>query len=93
MGSKKSHSGIELQQRDREPRGMSEGGCLEHDQQPSAIAQSVARLKSASFRAARERERVPQPLFWSLFAAQLEEIKAHKRTRRLLSDLFGGAGE
>ena len=59
----------------------------------SAISAAVERLKSASFKAAAERERVPQPMFWSLFTSELEAIKAKKREARLLSSIFGGSGE
>jgi hypothetical protein len=61
--------------------------------EPSSVARAVERLKAASFKTAREREQVPQPLFWSLFHAQLQDIKAKKREARLLSELFGGSGE
>ena len=61
--------------------------------EPSSVARAVERLKAVSFKTAREREQVPQPLFWSLFHAQLKDIKAKKRESRLLSELFGGSGE
>ena len=59
----------------------------------SDIARAVSRLKEASFRTARERERVPQPLFWSLFSSELQSIKKRKRQQRLLTELFGSGEE
>ena len=55
----------------------------------SDIAQAISRLREASFKTAKERERVPQPLFWSLFAAELHAIKKKKKEQRLLTTLFG----
>ncbi|NDC36450.1 MAG: hypothetical protein EBZ48_00165 [Proteobacteria bacterium] len=60
---------------------------------PSDIARAVERLRSASFRTAREREHVPQPLFWSLFSSELQSIKSKKRAARQLSSIFGGGGQ
>ena len=59
----------------------------------SPLAQAVNRLKQASFKTARERERVPQPLFWSLFRTEIDSIKEKKQTKRLLSDIFGANSE
>lgn len=61
--------------------------------EPSDIARAVSRLKNASFRTANERERVPQPLFWSLFASELQTIKKKKKQQRLLTELFGTSEE
>ena len=54
----------------------------------SPIARAVARLKEVSFNAARERERLPQPLFWSVFGHELQRIKKEKKALRLLAELF-----
>lgn len=49
---------------------------------PTAAAQRLRTLKQASFRAAEKRERLPQPLFWSLFHEELRQIKKEKRRDR-----------
>ena len=57
--------------------------------QPSPVARAVSRLKSASMQAARERETLPQPLFWSLFHSQLADIKKLKQQKGLIDALIG----
>lgn len=57
--------------------------------EPSTFAREVERLKAASLKAARERERLPQPLFWSLFHSKLKDLKREKELKRLLDDLLG----
>lgn len=62
--------------------------------EPSLVAQEVARLKRASFKAAEVRERLPQPLFWSVFGQQLNEIRQLKaKVRAIESVLSGGVTE
>ncbi len=56
---------------------------------PSAIAEKLAKLKSATVAAAASRSRLPQPLFWSLFHAELKEVKREKELARALDSLFG----
>ena len=56
--------------------------------QPSAIAKAIETLKRASVDAAASRERLPQPLFWSLFNSRLKEIKREKLVDRTLRDVF-----
>ena len=53
-----------------------------------SIASGLARLKSSALKAAGDRERLPQPLFWSLFHAQLESLKREKELRRLVNSIF-----
>lgn len=50
----------------------------------SVIAEEIARLKEATFRAVAERERLPQPLFWSVFGEQLKSIKRLKAQTRAI---------
>jgi hypothetical protein len=57
--------------------------------EPSRVAQKIERLRRASLQAAQERERLPQPLFWSLFQHKIEEMKREKELRRLLDELLG----
>lgn len=49
----------------------------------SAIANELSALQETVLRLARERERLPQPLFWSLFNSRLKDIKRHKEEQRL----------
>ncbi len=55
----------------------------------SAVAREVEDLQKTILRLARDRERLPQPLFWSLFNSRLRDIKKHKDLTRLLKETFG----
>lgn len=57
--------------------------------EPSKVAQEIERLRSATVRAASDRERLPQPLFWSLFQNELKELKKKKEIRRALQEILG----
>jgi hypothetical protein len=55
----------------------------------SAIATEIENLQEKVLRFARERERLPQPLFWSLFNSRIKDIKRNKELSRLLKDVLG----
>lgn len=55
----------------------------------SAIAREIEDLEDTILRLARDRERLPQPLFWSLFNARLRDIKKHKELDRVLRETLG----
>lgn len=55
----------------------------------SAVAREIAELQETILRLARDRERLPQPLFWSLFNSRLEDIKRHKESERALKSALG----
>jgi hypothetical protein len=55
----------------------------------SSIAKEIEGLQSTILRLARDRERLPQPLFWSLFNSRIREIKQSKEVRRVLQEAFG----
>jgi hypothetical protein len=55
----------------------------------SVIAKEIESLQSTILRFANERERLPQPLFWSLFNSRIKEIKAKKQVERLCKEAFG----
>lgn len=55
----------------------------------SAVAREVEDLQKTVLRLARDRERLPQPLFWSLFNSRLRDIKKHKDLTRLLKETLG----
>lgn len=57
--------------------------------QRSAVANEIAELKKKIQEISEERERLPQPLFWSLFHTRLAAIKRHKEVDRVLSALLG----
>ena len=61
----------------------------EHEAKPSSLSTEVAELKETILRFAKERDRLPQPLFWSLFNARISEIKKTKSQSRELEDLLG----
>ncbi len=46
------------------------------------IGNRIDRLKDATKRAIQKRERLPQPLFWSLFLHEVESIKSQRRKKR-----------
>lgn len=56
--------------------------------EPTAIARSVERLKKATFGAVAKREKLPQPLFWSLFCVEVAELRKRKERQRVLRQLF-----
>ena len=64
-----------------------------HTRQRSEIAEAVERLKSATVSAADKRSRLPQPLFWSLFASEIANIKKKKSLKRTVDALLGDGGE
>ncbi len=55
----------------------------------SATAREISDLQERILKLARNRERLPQPLFWSLFHSRLSEIKKNKELARLLNDVLG----
>jgi hypothetical protein len=57
--------------------------------QRSAVADEITDLRRKIQKIAEERERLPQPLFWSLFHTRLAAIKKHKEIDRALSALLG----
>ena len=48
----------------------------------SILSNRLDRLKHATLNAIKRRERLPQPLFWSLFHAEVEDIKAKREKKR-----------
>lgn len=59
----------------------------------SDLAESVLRLREATVSAAERRERLPQPLFWSLFRGEVERIKRRKARARAVSAALGIGSE
>lgn len=64
-----------------------------HDhEEKSALSRRIQEVKDATLNAAERRQgadkRLPQPLFWSLFHAELAEIKQQKAIRRLLDSVL-----
>jgi len=55
----------------------------------SATAKEIADLQDKILKFARNRERLPQPLFWSLFNSRIRDIKKNKELERLLNDVLG----
>ena len=62
----------------------------EHLPERSAVAEDLADLKSTVTKLVEARERLPQPMFWSLFNARINDIKKHKELERLLNSTFTG---
>jgi hypothetical protein len=63
--------------------------CEPQQTERSQTAKEIADLQERILRLARDRERLPQPLFWSLFNSRIQEIKKEKELKRLLSDVLG----
>lgn len=57
-------------------------------QEKSVIAREIEHLQSTVLRFAKDRERLPQPLFWSLFNSRIKDIKREKELARLLRETF-----
>ena len=55
----------------------------------SSIATELERLKTSTIEAAAKRERLPQPLFWSLFHSVISEVREKKRAQRVVDELLG----
>lgn len=58
---------------------------LPSDSLPSAspIAEQLDRLRQNVLKVVATRERLPQPLFWSLFHTQLDQVKAARKAERV----------
>lgn len=57
---------------------------------PSAVAVRIGKLKEATLAAVKKRERLTQPLFWSLFRSEVDSIKKRKERDRLIRQVFLG---
>lgn len=57
----------------------------------SRVADEIEDLRATILRLAKDRERLPQPLFWSLFNSRLKDIKRSKELSRLLNDVLNGS--
>jgi hypothetical protein len=55
----------------------------------SAVALDIEKLQDTVKRLAAERERLPQPLFWSLFHTRLEAIRQQKELSRVVKETLG----
>ncbi len=54
----------------------------------SKLSEELDRLKRASIEALSTRERMPQPLFWSLFHSELAGLKKRKHLERFIEQVF-----
>lgn len=61
--------------------------------QESPWAQELKRLKTAAWEASSKRERLPQPMFWSLFHSVISSIRRQKAVKRTLESIFEGQEE
>jgi TATA-binding protein-associated factor Taf7 len=61
----------------------------EETQERSHIADEISDLKTTILKVASERERLPQPLFWSLFRSRIDSIRKEKELQRVLSEELG----
>lgn len=54
----------------------------------SEMALELKDIQRATVDAASRRERLPQPLFWSLFHSRIKELKDKKRKQRILEEFL-----
>ena len=57
--------------------------CVSEEHEASELALRLMRLKQATMRVVGNRERLPQPLFWSLFHTEISEIRRRRLAERL----------
>ena len=57
--------------------------CGDEAHEASELALRLMRLKQATMRVVGDRERLPQPLFWSLFHTEISEIRRRRLAERL----------
>lgn len=57
---------------------------------PSELAQEIKELQSSITRAIEKRERLPQPMFWSLFNSRIKDMRKRRELLRTLNSLLGG---
>jgi TATA-binding protein-associated factor Taf7 len=55
----------------------------------SELAQEIKDFQSSIADAMKKRERLPQPLFWSLFNSRIKDIRKRRELLRTLDELFG----
>ena len=60
------------------------------DVRPTALAEEIRGLKASIDRALGKRERLPQPMFWSLFHSRIKDIRRKRELTRVLDGVFGG---
>ena len=54
----------------------------------SELAHEVSSLKDSINKVVKERNRLPQPLFWSLFNSKIKELREQKERSRRLEELL-----
>ena len=57
------------------------------------VADRLDRLKRATLNVVNRRERLPQPLFWSLFHTEVDEIRKKRKQERVARCAFLGIDE
>ena len=68
---------------------MEEDSDTPNPREPSALAADIQDLKRTVRRLAEDRERIPQPLFWSLFHTRLEAMRKQKELSRVVAAALG----
>ncbi len=56
---------------------------------PSELAQEIKELQASITSAIEKRERLPQPLFWSLFNSRIKDMRKRRELLRTLHSLLG----
>ena len=56
------------------------------------ISSEIKRLKAATIASLEKRERLPQPLFWSLFHSELKAIRRAKKEERIMQKVLDNLG-
>jgi len=58
------------------------------DDSRSKLAEELEELRRTVFETVRKRERLPQPLFWSLFHARIKRMRGARERERELKKLL-----
>jgi hypothetical protein len=56
---------------------------------PSVLAKEIEALRSKVKDLSESRDRLPQPLFWSLFNSRIQDIKRQKEAERTVKAVLG----
>lgn len=61
---------------------------VEEEMKRSSLAAEIKEIAATVDRLSAERERLPQPLFWSLFHARMSKVRREKDIQRTLEKIF-----
>lgn len=89
MGTKRIDAD-ELTEEPRSSPDLDEGDEAAQKVTRSELAQEISELQASITKAISKRERLPQPMFWSLFNSRIKDIRKRRELMRVLSEFLGG---